>query len=105
MKKNTFKIVIIVSLVMVIIGIILMANYETPYEICKGIIEGYGEYDHYTYEDYKYGLDHIIGYATLYFSGIVLTILGSISFVVGQIWRNVSKKEKSISTEVKNFLD
>lgn len=100
MKKKTFLIAIGIALAVAVIGIVLICMSSTPYQNLSYWLD-----DPYDADLYLYALNNIKKYTTMYFSGIVMTIVGTIGAVIIFIRNILSKKEKTISEEVTNNID
>lgn len=105
MNKKAFRIILLISILVLITGVILIADNTTPLEYCNHSIEYYGKHDWVSYQAYVESLDNIEKYKTLYNSGIILTILGGISLLSGIIGVNITKKEKSTPNNIDTYMD
>lgn len=100
MKKKTLIIAIGISLAVAVIGIVLICMSSTPYQNLSYWLE-----NPYNTSLYLYAEANIGKYTAMYFSGIVMTVIGGIGAVLVFIKNTLAKKEKPISEDVINNLD
>lgn len=103
MNKKTVKILLYISIAIAILGIILILINKPSYERYKDFLAEYSEY--LNYKSYVSDLKRMKEYATLYFSGIALTVFGGLSSLFAIICNKKFKDDKQVLTYTDNYLD
>lgn len=95
-KKKCLTAVIIIGVVLLIIGVILIANNATPYETMSlwlSLGPNKAGYDKNGTSLYIYALANIEAVRAAYFGGIALTIIGTVSSIGSFIVMKRNKDE------------
>ena len=100
MDKKKVTSIVLVFAVIAVVGIVLIANNATPYLNCKSWLTDFSYID-----GYFYAREHIGEYATGYFSGIILLLVGVIGSIASIVSYNMKKREKPVDQSIVSEFD